>query len=125
MIIGIFFYNFVNDGVRTIQVPAIFTSFIVIVSTMFNQALFFNPYLSGLNVLGLLISLVLLNLYGDGDFKKIVPRGKYFVGFKEFHVQKTQCAVSVYYPMDKDDYDKKNFKFWLDYRKNDRFIKAL
>lgn len=78
-----------------------------------------------LNRLGYLITLVLYLVYGESNFAKVVNKGMFAVGYKEFFVKKTSCAVSVYYPMDKATYNNASYKskYWLNYRKGDKYIK--
>ena len=65
--------------------------------------------------------------YGDGDLSKCKTRGIFKVGFKEFHTKQYSNAVSVFYPMDQDVFDSKKpyekEKFWLSYKKADKYIK--
>ena len=42
-------------------------------------------------------------VYGEGNFEKIKLRGKYQVGHQDFHLE-SGIAASVYYPMDKTEY---------------------
>jgi hypothetical protein len=51
--------------------------------------------------LGYLASFILYLAYGESDFSSVSHKGLFAVGYREFHVKKTSCAVSVYYPMDK------------------------
>ena len=47
-----------------------------------------------------------LYVYGNGDMSRIKLKGNFYkVGFKEYHVPKCECAVSVYYPIDTDTPD--------------------
>lgn len=80
-----------------------------------------------ISYLGYSITLLLYLVYGTGDLSKFSTRGLFAVGFKEFYVKKTSCAVSVFYPMDKSTYNKAVYKCrrWLNYRKGDKFIKML
>ena len=45
-------------------------------------------------------------MYGDGDLTSVQTRGKFKVGFREFHTKECSNAVSVFYPMDKEVFDK-------------------
>ena len=80
-----------------------------------------------INYAGYFITLVLFVVYGNGDLSKANTKGLFAVGYKEFHVKKTSCAVSVFYPMDKNTYNKSIYKsrYWLNYRKGDKFIKQV
>ena len=77
-----------------------------------------------INYTGYFITLVLFVIYGNSDLSKANTKGLFAVGYKEFHVKKTSCAVSVFYPMDKNTYNKSIYKsrYWLNYRKGDKFI---
>jgi hypothetical protein len=41
-------------------------------------------------------------LFGEGNFSRVTTRGKYQVGYREFHLEAGKNAVSVYYPCDED-----------------------
>ena len=53
-----------------------------------------------INQFGLLASIALRIFYGPGDFSRVKIRGPYAVGFREYHVDATETAVSVFYPID-------------------------
>ena len=56
-----------------------------------------------INVIFLVLSLVHRHLYGNGTFDKVEFKGPFAdqIAFKEFHCKKTECAVSVYFPVNK------------------------
>ena len=117
--ISIILVNIVNikiDGFRLATVPCLLTSHIMALiaftvpysfindfekSPSLNQGGFSNHILIALNFLGLVLSLAIFHHYGEADFSKFHTKGSFNVGFKEFHVEETKCAVSVFYPMDR------------------------
>ena len=52
--------------------------------------------------LGILMTL----LFGEGNFNRLKLSGPFEVGHKDIHISSSGNAVSVFYPMDKDVYDK-------------------
>ena len=55
----------------------------------------------------LLVLILATCIYGDGNFKKLKMVGKYQVGHREFHTTKSGLAVSCYYPMDRQEYNRR------------------
>lgn len=72
------------------------------------------------------VSLLLSHLFGEANFKNFKLNGPFQVGFKEFRTEKHDNMVSVFYPIDKLQYDKqikeKNVK-WL--RNGDKTLMGL
>lgn len=72
---------------------------------------------------------VLNFIYGDVNFSELVMHGKYQVGHMEFFTKKEGLAVSVYYPMDRLEYnralkkDKNRNTLWL--RNGRKSLKGL
>lgn len=52
------------------------------------------------NSLGLIFGLYIRYVYGPGDLSRVEIRGQYEVGHRQYHVDKSENAVSVYYPVD-------------------------
>jgi len=90
----------------------------------------YDYILQPLNVLGLAYSVFLLRRHGDFSFTKYKLRGPFrkTVAHATFHAQKTECAVSVYFPTDVGEvyhrpkspwlnYDMKYIRHYLDMRK--------
>ena len=66
------------------------------------------PLVLLINLFGVLLGFSVLYIYGNGDLSraKLIHSNKSFkVGYKEYHVKESGCAVSVFYPIDKDTPD--------------------
>lgn len=94
LVIGFYF-----EGIRVHQFPFITGILINGVVSLFTQA---PITLAFIGVLLTLFSTILLVLFGETDFMKMVNHGPYQVGFKEFRTQKYDNAISVFYPISKD-----------------------
>jgi len=61
-------------------------------------------------------------VYGDANFSEIIMYGKYEVGHQDIHTKREGVAVSVYYPMDREEHRrtlryKNRNTLWLRYGK--------
>jgi hypothetical protein len=54
----------------------------------------------------LVISIIQNSIYGESNFKGINIIGPYQVGHKDMYCSRDGVAVSVYYPMDRTEYNK-------------------
>ena len=54
----------------------------------------------------LLFSILCTIAFGEGNLDRIEMTGPFQVGHKDIHSSKDGIALSVYYPMDRDEYDK-------------------
>ncbi|TNV79108.1 hypothetical protein FGO68_gene4215 [Halteria grandinella] len=91
--------NFWHEGLRLQQLP-MFLGFL-----LFTGGKYFSSATPLLNIasLGLsLLSALLLILFGETDFSRLLLNGRYEVGFKEFRSHIHDNEVSVYYPVDKE-----------------------
>jgi len=61
-----------------------------------------NLIFIALNAPVLLFVYAFEKFFGEGNFARITSRGKYQVGYREFHLESGKNAVSVYYPCDED-----------------------
>ena len=59
------------------------------------------------NMMLIVIAIILKMIFGNGDFKRVKLHGPYQVGFKEFRSQANKNFANVFYPIDKEEYDKK------------------
>ena len=72
------------------------------------------------------VSVLLLILFGETDFRRLKNFGPYQVGFKEFRTRVHDNSVSVFYPINKEYYNKvisSQNTPWL--RNGDKTMKAL
>ena len=44
-------------------------------------------------------------MFGEGNLDKVIMTGHFQVAFQDMHNSKDGTAVSVWYPMDRDEYD--------------------
>jgi len=103
--------------------PSILASWCTILLSLLKKGSYESLIFIGINTFGLLISVSLFLLFGDGTFSKLHLTGKYQVGFQKFHTMKSECAVSVFYPIEL--YTDVQRKHWITYLKDDASIKAL
>ena len=104
----------VYEGLRTSQLcfMALFTIQAILIVSGVNSLIMLVFYFVGMAVIvGYVAG------YGEGNLSRIKLVGPYQVGHREFHLQHSGNAVSVYYPMDKADYHKqrKNNTKWFRY----------
>ncbi len=62
------------------------------------------------------ISIGLLVAFGDSDFSRMSLKGPYQVGYRDHRASKLGSEVSIYYPVDRDEYDRvirKRNTLWL------------
>jgi hypothetical protein len=59
-----------------------------------------------LSIISLLASLYLCTIYGWGDFNGLKLSGAFKVGHKRIYASKHKMAVSVFYPMDEERYNR-------------------
>lgn len=59
-------------------------------------------------IYSIILAMLILNImiYGDANFKGLKLVGDFQVGHQDFHTSKSGITCSVYYPMDKDVYNK-------------------
>ena len=64
---------------------------------------YFECAMTALNIIGLILSISMSFMYGQVSFSSLNLTGKYAdsIGHKEFHCPKTLCAVSVFFPVNK------------------------
>ena len=91
------YYVLVREGIRLCQVPALLTSNLVSFIAIFDTTIGFK--LKILNLMGFVLSIFLRVCFGPGDFSRIKIQGPYAVGFRQYHVEKSGNAVSVFYPI--------------------------
>lgn len=73
-------------------------------------------FITVVNIIGLLLSLVLWKRHGMASFSRVKLHGPYKnVAHKNFNCQKTHCAVSAFFPADKEDTLGKPKKMWMNY----------
>ena len=75
----------------------------------------------GIYMMVIIVYSIINFIYGDANFSEVVMHGKYQVGHMEFFTEKEGICISVYYPMDRAEYnrtlkkDKTRNTNWLRY----------
>jgi len=67
----------------------------------------------------LLTAIILTLIWGEANFDRVKMTGPFQVGHLDYMCKKTGIYVSVWYPMDQDEYDRtisrRNNTFWFRY----------
>eukprot|EP00350_Pseudokeronopsis_sp_OXSARD2_P002592 CAMPEP_0170542836 /NCGR_PEP_ID=MMETSP0211-20121228/2141_1 /TAXON_ID=311385 /ORGANISM="Pseudokeronopsis sp., Strain OXSARD2" /LENGTH=148 /DNA_ID=CAMNT_0010846029 /DNA_START=192 /DNA_END=638 /DNA_ORIENTATION=+ len=58
-------------------------------------------------LLGILIDIRYIAKFWDNDYTKVLYKGPYKVGFREFRSKEYENEVSVFYPISRQEYDEK------------------
>ena len=82
-----------KEGVRSAQLPFIVTFLLFKVVFIFTGHFVHWPLLAGL-----LFSVAAWLVYGEGDYSKFRPSGKFRVGFRDFKSKELENDCSIFYP---------------------------
>jgi len=100
-ITGVAIWGSIYEGLRLSQYLFLITFLALAIVIMVGE---YSLTVSIIYFAVLLLIVLWLTIYGDGNLAKIKLVGPYEVGHKDFHLKESGIAVSAYYPIDKDEY---------------------